>query len=131
MAKFTHLRGSADTLSNQQDPQDSPPPALHIYKNGREKPDCRVLRGSNDNSNRTCFSSFGRARMLVSVRPSNEGLLRARVPGARDQRGCPSYPFIVRVLRATRTGDSLSPFQAPSMPSRREGPDCPSLRALN
>ena len=28
--------------------------------------------------------------MLVYVRPSNEALLRARVPGAQDQRGCPS-----------------------------------------
>ena len=31
--------------------------------------------------------------MLVYVRPSNEALLRARVPGAQDQRGCPSHPF--------------------------------------
>jgi hypothetical protein len=30
--------------------------------------------------------------MLVYVRPSNEALLRARVPGAQDQRGCPSNP---------------------------------------
>ena len=30
--------------------------------------------------------------MLVYVRPSNEALLRARVPGAQDQRGYPSYP---------------------------------------
>ena len=28
--------------------------------------------------------------MLVPLRPSNEALLRARVPGAQDQRGCPS-----------------------------------------
>ena len=28
--------------------------------------------------------------MLVYVRPSNEALPRARVPGAQDQRGCPS-----------------------------------------
>ena len=31
--------------------------------------------------------------MLVYVRPSNEALLRARVPGAQEQRGCPSNPF--------------------------------------
>jgi hypothetical protein len=31
--------------------------------------------------------------MLVYVRPSNEALLRARVPGAQDQRGCPSSPL--------------------------------------
>jgi hypothetical protein len=30
--------------------------------------------------------------MLVYVRPSNEALLRARVPGAQDQRGCPPIP---------------------------------------
>jgi len=46
--------------------------------------------------------------MVVYVRPSNEALLRARVPGAQDQRGCPSIPFIVRVLRAKRApGRSL------------------------
>ena len=31
--------------------------------------------------------------MLVYVRPSNEARLRARVPGAQDQRGGPSHPF--------------------------------------
>ena len=31
--------------------------------------------------------------MLVYVRPSNEALLRVRVPGAQDQRGRPSNPF--------------------------------------
>ena len=31
--------------------------------------------------------------MLVYVRPSNEALLSARVPGAQDQRGCPSHHF--------------------------------------
>jgi len=31
--------------------------------------------------------------MLVYVRPSNEALLRARVPGAQNQRGCPFHPF--------------------------------------
>jgi hypothetical protein len=30
--------------------------------------------------------------MLAYVRPSNEALLRARVPGAQDQRGCPFNP---------------------------------------
>ena len=46
--------------------------------------------------------------MLGYVRPSNEALLRARVPGAQDQRRCPSILFIVRVLRARRTpGHSL------------------------
>jgi hypothetical protein len=32
--------------------------------------------------------------MLVYVRPSNEALLRARVPGAQDQRGRPS-PILI------------------------------------
>jgi hypothetical protein len=30
--------------------------------------------------------------MLLYVRPSNEALLRAGVPGAQDQLGCPSNP---------------------------------------
>ena len=50
--------------------------------------------------------------MLVYVRPSNEALLRARVPGAQDQRGCHSIPFIVRVPRAGgRPGCPSHPFQ--------------------
>ena len=47
----------------------------------------------NNPSKLARFSSLGRAPMLVYVRPSNEALLRARVPGAQDQRGCPSNPF--------------------------------------
>ena len=31
--------------------------------------------------------------MLVYVRPSNEHILIVRVPGAQDQRGCPSHHF--------------------------------------
>jgi hypothetical protein len=64
--------------------------------------------------------------MLVYVRPSNEALLRARVPGAQDQHGCPLPTlFTVRVLRARRApghslpilprednGSSLAPFPA-------------------
>jgi len=41
--------------------------------------------------------------MLVYVRPSNEALPRARVPGAQDQRGGPSHLFIVGALRVRRT----------------------------
>src|ERR1051325_12129145 len=56
----------------------------------------------NAPSKLACFPSFGRASMLVYVRPSNEALLRARVPGAQDQRGYPSNLFIVGALRARR-----------------------------
>jgi hypothetical protein len=39
--------------------------------------------------------------MLVYVRPSNEALLRARVPGAQDQHGYPlPVLFSVRIERA-------------------------------
>ena len=31
--------------------------------------------------------------MLVKVRPLNEALLKARVPGAQDQCRCPSLPI--------------------------------------
>jgi hypothetical protein len=54
-----------------------------------------LLRASNDinaPSKLACFS-LGRAPTLVYVRPSNEALLRARVPGAQDQCGCPSSPL--------------------------------------
>ena len=43
--------------------------------------------------------------MLVLLRPSNEALLRARVPGAQDQRGCPSNPF--HRARFARMNDGL------------------------
>ena len=38
--------------------------------------------------------------MLVPMRPSNEALLRARVPGAQDQRGCHSISPACALLRA-------------------------------
>ena len=61
------------------------------------------------------FPSPGGAPMLVYVRPSNEALLRSRVPGAQDQRGCPSNPFHRGAPRARRApGRSLSPL--PSLP---------------
>jgi len=44
-------------------------------------------RPSNDPSKLAHFSSLGRARMLVYVRPSTEALLRACIPGAQNQRG--------------------------------------------
>ena len=90
---------------------------------------------SADHGKLACSPSFGRAPMLVYVRPSNEALLRARVPGAQDQHGCPSNPFIVGALRARRTVCLL-----PRSPSDRAclsfhllagRPDCPSLRASN
>ncbi len=48
------------------------------------------------------FTLFGRAPMLVPLRPSNEHILIVRVPGAQDQCGCPPNPFIVGALRAQR-----------------------------
>jgi hypothetical protein len=71
--------------------------------------------------------------MLVYVRPSNEALLRARVPGAQDQRGCPSNPFH-RARSASKKGTwplpphpseaarcaSTEDHQAPSPPLLRE-----------
>src|SRR5580765_257014 len=37
------------------------------------------------------------APVLVPLRPSSEHILIVRAPGARDQHGCHSTPFIVRV----------------------------------
>ena len=47
--------------------------------------------------------------MLVLLRPSNEALLRARVPGAQDQRGCPSNPFH-RARSASKKDGLVAPF---------------------
>ena len=46
--------------------------------------------------------------MLVYVRPSNEALLRARVPGAQDQRGRPSLIFY-RARSASKKDRCLLP----------------------
>jgi hypothetical protein len=62
--------------------------------------------------------------MLVYVRPSNEALLRARVPGAQDQCGCRSTPFIVRVLPAK--GHLAAPFSFFSSRALREHRDHPA-----
>jgi hypothetical protein len=48
----------------------------------------------NDPSKLACVPSLGRAPMLVPLRPSNEHILIVRVPGAQDQCGCPSNPFL-------------------------------------
>ena len=63
--------------------------------------------------------------MLVYVRPSNEALLRARVPGAQDQRGCPSFPILfVTALQyqynaqPMATVNPASPKQPLALPDR-------------
>ena len=50
--------------------------------------------------------------MLVYVRPSNEALLRARVPGAQDQRGRPSNPFLSCAFREQEDGQATLPIPA-------------------
>ncbi|MEO7863210.1 MAG: hypothetical protein ABIU05_22785, partial [Nitrospirales bacterium] len=66
--------------------------------------------------------------MLVYVRPSNEALLRAHVPGAQDQRGCPSIPFIVRVPRAGgRPGYPSYPSEPARCTSTGDHLVCPLL----
>ena len=45
--------------------------------------------------------------MLVYVRPSNEALLRARVPGAQDQRGC--LPILYRGGSASKKNGLPAP----------------------
>src|SRR6267143_2685039 len=52
----------------------------------------RATMNTNGPSKLVRFTLPGRTPMLVYVRPSNEALLKARVPGAQDQRGCPSHP---------------------------------------
>jgi hypothetical protein len=52
--------------------------------------------------------------MLVDVRPSNEALQRARVPGAQDQRGCPSNP-LYHARSASKKDGLVAPY--PTLPS--------------
>ena len=59
--------------------------------------------------------------MLVYVRPSNEALLRARVPGAQDQGGRPSHPFH-RARSASKKGTWLLPSVAETTTARRGMP---------
>ena len=81
-------------------------------------PFCPSLRASNerDRSKRliqTCsFLSHGMAPVLNPLRPSNEHILIVRVPGAQDQRGCPSS-FSSCGLREHRKPSNL-PSHAPS-----------------
>jgi hypothetical protein len=58
--------------------------------------------------------------MLADVWPSNEALLRARVPGAQGQRGCPSNPFH-RARSASKKGTWPLPFPPPSSPILSQG----------
>jgi hypothetical protein len=54
--------------------------------------------------------------MLVYVRPSNEALLRARVPGAQDQYGCPSHLSDCAASESKKDGLATpSPLQARSL----------------
>ena len=53
--------------------------------------------------------------MLVCVRPSNEALLRARVPGAQDQHGCP--PILYRARSASKKG--TWPLPSPPLAAAR------------
>ena len=56
----------------------------------------------NDPSKLARFTFLGMAPVLVPLRPSSEHILIVRAPGARDQHGCHSTPFIVGALRARR-----------------------------
>ncbi len=73
----------------------------------------------NDSSKLADLPSLGRAPMLVFVRPSNEHILIVRVPGAQDQRGCPSLPYF------TRNGFEFSPEAV--VTDRRTRPFFPPL----
>ena len=46
--------------------------------------------------------------MLVHVRPSNEALLRARVPGAQDHTGALPSPFPKPLIEKNNEGDGYA-----------------------
>jgi len=110
-----------------------------IHFSLRERPGYPSLRESSEHGNiapskLAILFSLGRAPMLVYVRPSNEALLRARVPGAQGQRGCPSLtplplppghaaqrPLFVH-RDQPRPRDHLSPFARSSEPPEDSPP---------
>src|SRR5713101_2297591 len=63
------------------------------------------------------FTLPGKAPVLVPLPPSSEHILIVRAPGARDQHGCHSTPFIVGALRARRAPGLYFPLQARSFHS--------------
>ena len=79
---------------------------LHLYSARRLV--WSPLRASSDHRRSNC--SFQACLLLLSWKDTHVGLSaavergpsRARVPGAQDQHGCPSNPFIVGALRARR-----------------------------
>ena len=88
----------AARCASTEDQQAPSPPLLQTSSKGVAKAALycahrTTLINLNDPSKLACFPSLGRAPMLVYVRPSNEALLRARVPGAQDRCGYPSNPF--------------------------------------
>ncbi len=95
---------------------------------------------SIDPSKLARIHSLGRAPTLVYVRPSNEGLLRPRVPGAQDQRGRPSsfslcgltgpgdllaFPPLTRLPHSHRFSWEGGPF---GLPLRASNEHLPSVR---
>jgi hypothetical protein len=65
--------------------------------------------------------------MLVNVRPSNEALLRTRVPGAQTNVGVLPILFIVRVLRARMApGRSLPILRRARAPGAKKAPHAPA-----
>jgi len=63
------------------------------------------------------FHSPGNGTSVGPTGPSSEHILIVRAPGARDQHGCHSTPFIVGALRARRAPCLYFPLQACSFHS--------------
>ncbi len=110
-----HLRASSNPHPSKRSFQACSPisrrAAWSILKCARRT---RTIHLSNP-STLASYPSLGRAPMLVYVRPSNEALLRARVPGAQDQCGCPSHPSHrarSASRRTTRPPLPLPPYSA-------------------
>jgi hypothetical protein len=61
--------------------------------------------------------------MLVLLRPSSEGLLRPRAPGARDLRGCYSHPHFCE----QEGWSGCSPVEQLSLKRQRRGVGSPHL----
>jgi hypothetical protein len=93
------------------------PPKLARFSPKGSGQGCFLLRASNehrpsnliDPSKLACVS-LGMAPVLVPLRPSSEHILIMRAPGARNQHGCHSIPFLSSCAFCEQEGHLVTLF---------------------
>ena len=101
--RWTNQEGSDDRQHTcpMRSEVNSSPSSSKAAGNGRHCAHRATVIHSIDPSKLGCVPSLGRAPMWVTCGRRTR-LFSGRVPGAQNQRGWPSNPFIVGALRAQR-----------------------------